>query len=453
LNWKSDHAAAFAAITKALNLSGIRWLVLRNYKGLPKTNNSKDVDIGVNYKDIDTAYKIIGDSLALFGFDRVVTTEFSRMKCSTYFRISEEEVLSIKIDLMDGFTWWGVDFFKFDSIYQSSIRQDDVLIPNVVDNGLISWIKPLLTGGGIKRKYVQDINVAVQNFPEDFKVKLIEVFGVSLGSKVWHLIEHKRLTDTIALRRQLTFALWWKSAYRHPLIIFSGVINHIYMELKRRVIRSPGSMFVVVGPDGVGKTTFIKFLQDEISRILIKDLDAVEVKHFRPHVLPNIKEIFYKSSQAMQREDFQRPHRAPPVGQFSSFLRITYYWLDYFLGYWLINRKKCIAGKILIFDRYFYDFIVDPRRSRIDLPQWIRRFFLAITPSPDLVFFLDCDAETVFKRKQELPMDEIARQLQEYRYFVLAFPGRFIGLDARQPPEISCRCAINSIISHSFRRV
>lgn len=236
----------------------------------------------------------------------------------------------------------------------------------------------------------------------------------------------------------------------NPVLTMAATVQHFLYEMFRRTQRTPASMIAVVGPDGVGKTTFIELLRQELCRVMVKDNDAIEVSHFRPNVFPNIKKLVSGKCYDESQERFTDPHRASPAGAISSLMRLGYYWLDYLLGYWLIIRSRCIAGKIYVFDRYFYDFIVDPRRSRIRLPAWVRKGFLAMTPKPDVVFFLDCDADVISTRKQELSRDEIQRQLDEYRRLAALYPGRFVRLDARQAPDESCRQALKQIIERSF---
>ena len=44
------------------------------------------------------------------------------------------------------------------------------------------------------------------------------------------------------------------------------------------------------------------------------------------------------------------------------------------------------------------------------LPHWLLRFLSWFIPKPDLVVFLDADAESIYQRKNELTIEEIERQ-------------------------------------------
>lgn len=448
--WSNEQAAALASVFGALNQSGIPWLVLRNYEGLPEVNRSKDIDLGLEKKHIGQISRIITEALASHGFDRLAMDDFQYVRCLTFFNVRGADVVSMKIDLLDGFVWRGAQLFEFAQLYASRVPCRNFFVPAAVDDGVMLWMKPLLTGGFVKERYAEDIRRVSTRNPEQFRERLYRTFGHALSDEVWPLIEHGRLEATIPYQRRLAWTAWWLAA-RHSLVrTLTASMAHVYSEVARRSQRNPASFFAVVGPDGVGKTTFINLLQQELARIFVKDQDAIQVSHFRPSILPNIKVLIAGKKYDASSEEFNKPHRAAPASPQSSLARLVYYWTDYLLGYWLVNRRKCARGTIIIFDRYFYDFIVDPRRSRINLPAWVRNIFLRLTPEPDLVFFLDCDPDTVYGRKQELSKGEIDRQLMECRKLVEAYPRRFVRLDATQNPEVSVRQAIRELIFRHF---
>ena len=452
MTWSDEQAKALASVFEALNRSGIPWLVLRNYEGLPEENRSKDIDLGLEKKEIDRAVATITKALASHGFNRVFMQFFQYVRCCTYLKVSDTEVISIKVDLLDGFAWRGAQIFEFKHLYCARVRYRNFFVPSEVDDGVMLWMKPLLTGGIVKEHYADDIRRVSASHQVQFRASLNRAFSRPIADEVWPLIEQGRLLATVPYKRRLAHAAWLQAVRQAPCRTLAASVEHYYSEIARRSRRNPASMLAVVGPDGVGKTTFIELLQSELARVLVKDPHDIEVKHFRPHILPNIKQLFSGKKFDISSEEFSKPHRATPASAPSSLVRLVYYWADYILGYWLVNRRKCARGAVMIFDRYFYDFIVDPRRSRIKLPTWLRKLFLNMTPQPDLVFFLDCDAEVVYARKQELPKEEIERQLNEYRKLVADDPKRFVRLDAIQLPEITCRQALRVLVERSFPR-
>lgn len=451
--WSDEQALALDAVFHALNQSGIPWLVLRNYEGLPQDNRSKDIDLGLEKLSIPSVVDNICSVLKLHGFDRAFVQSYQYVCCCTFFKTVGAGVVSIKIDLLDGFVWRGAQIFDFKDIYSSRVVYRDFWVPNEVDDAVMLWMKPLLTGGIIKERYVADIMKVCMRNPDQFRERLERSFSRSLVDAVWPAISLGKLSETVPYKASLARDAWVQAFLRAPSRTLTACIDHFFSEIIRRSKRIPGSFIAVVGPDGVGKTTFIHLLQKQLACVLVKDIEDIQVNHFRPHLLPNIKQIFSGRANVTPVEEFSNPHRAKPASGISSLFRLMYYWLDYLLGYWLVNRRKCARGGVLVFDRYFYDFVADPRRSRISLPKWVRKIFLRMTPQPDIVFFLDCNADVVFARKQELSRNEIERQLNEYRQMVSEFPEKFVRLNAQQAPEISCGNAVKELVIRSFRRI
>jgi thymidylate kinase len=88
--------------------------------------------------------------------------------------------------------------------------------------------------------------------------------------------------------------------------------------------------------------------------------------------------------------------------------------MDYVFGWLIYARKDVQYDRFTIFDRYSYDLIADPERTRLSLPLWIRKTFVRFMPHPKISFFLKASPEIVYKRKPELQLEEIKRQVSEY---------------------------------------
>jgi thymidylate kinase len=69
---------------------------------------------------------------------------------------------------------------------------------------------------------------------------------------------------------------------------------------------------------------------------------------------------------------------------------------------------------LVLFDRYYFDLLVDTRRYRYGGPRWLIRLFGVCIPAPDLTIILDVPAEALRARKAELTLDEARRQRDEY---------------------------------------
>jgi hypothetical protein len=80
------------------------------------------------------------------------------------------------------------------------------------------------------------------------------------------------------------------------------------------------------------------------------------------------------------------PHAQKPSGFIGSIVRWGYYMMDYTFGYAKsVYPKIATKAKVFIFDRYYYDYYIDQRRSRTSLPRWVLRFGEIFVPVPDLI--------------------------------------------------------------------
>ena len=451
--WEKEQSDALKEVFEALNENKIKWLVLRNYEGLPENNRSKDVDISIERKDFPKAKEIIVTTMNLRGFKYFQIVIFQYVLCLTFFKINDDKIISLKIDILDGgFIWRGAKLIDFRDIYESKTLYNNFYVPSPDMDGFMLWLKPLLTGGIIKDKYRSDILKTLEIYPTKFKKNLFNIFHKKLASKIWGMFLRGDIEKTVFLNNRLRYSAWIKTFTKQPIKTLLALFEHFYKELARRSKRPKVSFIAVLGPDGVGKSTFVELLKKELALCMIKEQYDVQVLHFRPNIFPNLKKLFYGKNYDESKENFNKPHREKPVKGFNALLRLAYYSIDYIIGYWFYIRKKCVAGQIFIMDRYFYDFIVDPFRSKIDLPKWIRLLFLKFIPEPDFVFILLCDAETIFKRKQELSIEEIKRQLKEYQSLANNSK-KFVIINANQSVEKSVNDAIKHIIVSSFKKL
>lgn len=173
-----------------------------------------------------------------------------------------------------------------------------------------------------------------------------------------------------------------------------------------------GYIITFSGVDGAGKSTVIEQIVHRIQKQLRK---PVVVLRHRPSILP-ILSVWTKGKEKAQLDVISNlPRQGKNNHPVSSFLRFSYYYLDYIIGQFVIYFKYVIRGYVVVYDRYYFDFINDSKRSNIILPKQLTSFGYRFLIQPDFNFFLFADASIILKRKQELNQSTIETLTAEYQ--------------------------------------
>jgi thymidylate kinase len=199
--------------------------------------------------------------------------------------------------------------------------------------------------------------------------------------------------------------LWLTRLTKDPL----NPLRYLLGEVPRfigRSLRPVGLFVVILGPDGVGKSTLVGRIGESLASTAFR---RCRIFHWRPMVIAPQKET------GMPVTD---PHDQPPRGVLGSILALFGILLDYWLGFIFILRPILTRAGLVIFDRYYHDLLIDPLRYRYGGPMWLAKFLGRFVPPPDLLFLvLDAGDEVIFSRKREVPPEELRRQREGYRQF------------------------------------
>ena len=162
-----------------------------------------------------------------------------------------------------------------------------------------------------------------------------------------------------------------------------------------------GLWVVLLGPDGVGKSAVIAELAGERST----GFRGCATYHLRPTLL----------RRGITRVTNVDPHGQMARGKLISMFKLIYLLVLNWLGHLVAVRPQLARGNLILFDRYFPDCLVDPKRYR--LPESCRRMTESIArflPQPDLYVVLDAPATALQQRKREVPLAESERQRTDY---------------------------------------
>ncbi|WP_113922235.1 nucleoside/nucleotide kinase family protein [Cognataquiflexum aquatile] len=193
----------------------------------------------------------------------------------------------------------------------------------------------------------------------------------------------------------------------------SGMINKMNyaLDVLRNIFHQKGIIITFSGVDGAGKSTVIEHTKKELEKKLRKKV--VVIRH-RPSILPILSAITQGKEKAEQKAANTLPRQGQNNNWVSSLLRFGYYYVDYLFGQFYVYVKHVMRGDVVLYDRYYFDFINDSLRSNIRLPKWLTKAGYRLLLQPDLNFFLYADTETILKRKKELDAEAIATLTKDY---------------------------------------
>jgi thymidylate kinase len=177
-------------------------------------------------------------------------------------------------------------------------------------------------------------------------------------------------------------------------------------------------MITFSGVDGAGKTTILT----EIKKLLEKKYkkNVVVLRH-RPSVLPILSAIKHGKQKAEQKTMEVLPRTGGNKSTLSSLIRFFYYLIDYIFGQWIVFVKHTLKGDIIIYDRYYFDFINDARRTNIQLNEKFIKFFYRFIFKADINIFLYAAPEIILSRKQEMDEKSIVELTTKYKTLFESF--------------------------------
>jgi thymidylate kinase len=236
------------------------------------------------------------------------------------------------------------------------------------------------------------------------------LFGEKRGGRVVQACQDQCLGEILG---QLKPLLVRRHLLRRP-------IQAVYCSLgeAKRAIHNwwqpTGLCMVLLGPDGAGKSTLL----DGLSPSLGPAFRCQQMFHFRPGAAVPIDD---------GPSTFLNPHDEPQRNALLSVLYLGAFCVDFWVGYVLRVRPQLVRSGFVIFDRYFYDLLVDQKRYRYGGPLWLLRALLRFMPSrKNLVLILDAPEEVVLARKQQLAPEELRRQRVEYRELPSCLPNAHV---------------------------
>ncbi len=162
----------------------------------------------------------------------------------------------------------------------------------------------------------------------------------------------------------------------------------------------PGGFVVVVGPDGVGKTT--------LATSLMRAWDG-PVSYF--HFLPTSENSMISDPGVVHETQVPQPKPSRNGNPVMGVARILRNVIRSWFAYWKHIRPRVRRGAIVVGDRWVYGYVGQPYSLRFYGPSWLAKVGVRFAPKPDLLIRLSAGPELIAHRKAELSISEIRTEI------------------------------------------
>lgn len=384
------------SLFQLLNNSGVRYCVLHSWKELPEHLHT-DLDMAVHPQD---------SSRLSWVFSNLRSRGYSAIQCfnyytnAYYFVFGWFEELNFKtaaVDIIFDHRRSGVIFSDGADIVAGRRPFKEFWVPSAESEFRYLLAKKVWKGSASTVQSDRMRALVIELGP----ARATEIASEAVGSR-WK-VRAIEACATGSIEKPLGRSrakFWWMAISRRPLQLFGFLATEALRSI-RRVFQPTGLLIAALGPDGAGKSTVITGLMKSFDR----SFRLQRLFHWRP-------QIFASQTNSDPVTD---PHGKESRGPLLSAAALSACFLDYWIGYLFVIRPLLCRSCLVVFDRYFHDVLVDPKRYRYGGPPWFSQFLARLVPEPDLLILLDSDPESVATRKAELPVIEIQRQLYEYR--------------------------------------
>lgn len=442
----NKHAEFFTRLFQEFNDKRITYCVLKNYDSLPDTS-TRDVDIWVDKKEQKRALKIL--------FTVADSLEWKLIKTSIrmgyykggdyYFFNKNSNPNVIVIDISPFLHWKGISYLDEDIFKENIIiHEKGFNVPRPgIEAGALIFRGAMM--GEIKEKDKSKIIECIEKDSKTFLKVLKKPFGKKIAINLLNKIREEKWGDIENDINHLHFIIFKRAIIHRPLHQIKQWIFYYYERIKDHLFPK-GSFFIAfIGPDGSGKTTTANALIEKES---IKRLFCMRKYIYRRLYITWFKRLtsIIKKRNLLNVDASKNDYgEIIPLSPSKAILYIIYLAIEFFLGQYYIRRLRSNSA-LIVFDRYFYDYLVF--KDFENCPRWLSLMLIKIVPKPDAVIYLKNEAEVIYNRKCEYPLNEIKRQIEVYKSIKKLIPN-LIEIETKESIE-AVLCNIEKLILTRF---
>lgn len=402
-----------------LNFENVKYCILRNYENLP-WNSGNDIDILIDTYFEHDIYVYLKDFTKNIGWE--VLRVWNRNNMQTFILYSYNEDFEIlKLDIWTKLSWRNVRWIDERYILENCENYGLFKIPNNGAEGAILLIKESFGKGKIPNKYKDRIQKLLIASKSEFVESLYSSFGENTNL-IYKLCIDSNWNELDDYLKSMKFELIKNSLLTNLVTYLKYNLNYLVIRFLN-IFKIKGNLIVFLGPDGSGKTTIINRMEKELLNFYPKSI----IFHTRLNIFPELKTGLGLSNPKSNidketKVEINVESKQNILSIVLNSIVVLYYYLEFLVGnlyLWSLKKK----GYIIIFDRYFYDFFIQPNTRKFI---WkFKKILLMFIMKPECVVHLYAEPEIIYARKQELTIEEIRAQnslfeklfLNDNRYF------------------------------------
>lgn len=401
----NSRSAFIKSFFKILEDKNVPYVVLRNYDGLPnKVGN--DIDLLVTDDYLDNFEKVLC-SVGLKN-EWYITEKQKRYGFRSYlFFNGNDHSKTLKWDVWAPITWKGLTWVNSEFIMKKRVKHDNgFFIPPKGAEAATLVLKETLQNGIIREKNYKTIEKFAREDPKGFKNVLKKYFNSNLLEKLIHNSAQGKWKEITKEYNKLRLNLILNSLKNDKFIFPVKLFRFSWGHFREKMSSDVAIFICLIGPDGSGKTTISTSIMESIGEIF----DEKYYFHGHYGFFPEFKNLVPSQKYKEAGKEYGEKLDEKVPGGVIPYLLVIYYSLEYIIGYHYLNLKNRNKKTLMLFDRYFYDYIIQPGPFKME--NFYMRLLLRIIPQPDRIIYLHSPPELVHNRKPELSVDEIQRQLK-----------------------------------------
>jgi hypothetical protein len=376
------------------NESDIPCAFARSYSLFDLSNDHRDIDILLKKNDIEKLIRFIHAWPDI----KLVSIIKTRNTTQLYlYGIKQKVSPFLCLDIHHTLALDGLSYLNLNAVLlrKEPVENAPYFQPCLLDLAFIYLFTHILKHKTISAMTRQIIIQAMKNERMAFSSSISLYFGNAGIKLLEKTLDENDLAAMSRLRR--LFINQQRKADMMP--VYSAILFEKMQIVFGRLFGRHDLRLVIMGTDGAGKTT--------LARKLIQRLHYLRPTILHAHLLPVLPGQKEPDSNKINND----PHGLPRRHWLTSNIKLLYYGFLYALDALLPRR----GSRLIIYDRYLTDILVDPQRFRFGGSMRLARFIIKCIPSIDFYIWVSTPPSIAYGRKPEVALPVMIEQYEAYK--------------------------------------